>query len=244
MLLGNHELPHIYSLTLSKGKRSFTPRFEHALGTYRDEVIGFIETLPFVVRTLSGVMLTHAGASPSTATHLAAACLLDFSHRRLLDEADDLLHRRDVFALLRDHLKISVRDYEAQAQDLLAVTGRDDPRYLHLLRSIIVTSLEPEWPLLWDFFFTQCETMVGARSYERSLDAFLESYSAPGKRQRVLVTGHLPTQGGFEIVARKQLRLSSWAHAEPRQAGSALLLDVRRPVTRAEDLVQWLRPLP
>src|SRR5215468_5794930 len=31
MLLGNHELPHIYGLTLAKGAIEYTPRFEAAL---------------------------------------------------------------------------------------------------------------------------------------------------------------------------------------------------------------------
>src|SRR5574341_1629464 len=241
MLLGNHELPHIYGVTLSKGEYRFTPRFEHALGSDREEILQFFKSLPFLVRTASGVMLTHAGAAPSTATLEAASYLLDFSHRRLLNEADELLRRQDVHRLLRHHLNMTVQEYEAQARGLLAIRGRDDPRFLHLLRSMIVTSLDPEWSLLWDFFFTQCETLIGARSYERVIDRFLETYSAPGVRHSGLVTGHMPTRGGFEIVARKQFRLASWTHAGPREAGSALLFDVRRPVKTPEDLAPGVR---
>src|SRR6476619_3190252 len=56
MLLGNHELPHIYGLTLAKGAVEYTPRFEASL-TRRDQrykadpkrkdVIDFLATLPF-----------------------------------------------------------------------------------------------------------------------------------------------------------------------------------------------------
>ena len=61
MLLGNHELPHIYGLTLAKGEREFTPRFEHELNDHREAVLSFFRGLPFYVRTSAGVTLGHAG---------------------------------------------------------------------------------------------------------------------------------------------------------------------------------------
>ncbi|MGB1288660.1 MAG: metallophosphoesterase, partial [Aggregatilineales bacterium] len=72
LLMGNHEMPHIYGITLSKGNLAFTPRFERALTRLdanadndynRADVIRFLKSLPFYVRTKAGVLLTHAGAS-------------------------------------------------------------------------------------------------------------------------------------------------------------------------------------
>jgi len=54
MLLGNHEMPHIYGISLSKGDQDFTPRFEHALGDQRLRVLSFFDSLPFYVRTAAG----------------------------------------------------------------------------------------------------------------------------------------------------------------------------------------------
>src|SRR5690606_13378000 len=72
MLLGNHELPHIYGLTLATGSIQYTPRFEadmtrlnqlYRSAYRRKDLIEFLASLPFFVRTKGGVMLTHAGAS-------------------------------------------------------------------------------------------------------------------------------------------------------------------------------------
>jgi hypothetical protein len=57
MLLGNHEMPHIYGVSLMKGDLEFTPRFEHSLGDHRESVLAFFESLPFFARTAAGVML-------------------------------------------------------------------------------------------------------------------------------------------------------------------------------------------
>src|SRR5512147_2137774 len=59
MLLGNHEMPHIYGITLSKGELEFTPRFEQMLGDHREKVLAFFDRLPFAIRTAAGVMLIH-----------------------------------------------------------------------------------------------------------------------------------------------------------------------------------------
>jgi hypothetical protein len=74
MLMGNHEMPHVYSIPLSKGHIVFTPRFERALAQLdrdsnakysRADVMTFLKSLPFVVRTKAGVLITHAGATPA-----------------------------------------------------------------------------------------------------------------------------------------------------------------------------------
>lgn len=243
MLLGNHELPHIYGITLAKGNLSLTPRFEHRLGNHRFEVIEFFKRLPFVVRTASGVMLMHSGATESATTPEAAQFLLSFSHQALLDEVTALLTRQDTASVLETYLRIDAQEYDRLARYHLAVTGPDDPRYLDLLRGLIVTNLS-EWPLLWDFFFNRCEIQLIPNAYRAILARFLEVFSPPDMPQRVLVTGHIPVQGGFEIVMEQQLRIASWAHATPKEAGSYLLFDVALPVKEAADLLPFVHRIP
>jgi hypothetical protein len=244
MLLGNHELVHIYGVTLAKGGHIFTPRLEHAMGAVRPQVIEFLQSLPLLVRTAGGVMLTHAGASAATSVPQAARVIFNFSHRELLDQVDRLLLRANVPDLLKAVGIASEAEYSRLAWTNLAITGREDPRYLDLLRSFVVGTLEPEWPLLWEFLFTQCEAAFGEMLYARILEKFLKTYSARGAEQRVLVTGHMPVEEGYEIVAGRQVRMASWAHARPNEAGHYLLLDVAEPIEMAADLEPYLYPIP
>ena len=244
LLLGNHELPHIYGVTLAKGEINFTARFEHALGEYREPVIAFLKSLPFAVRTAGGVMMTHAGAAPGTATPEAAQRLLDFSHQALLEEADRLLAQQEAEKLIRDALGLDPGEYEEMARYHLAVSGPNDPRYNDLLRGFVVTNLKPEWPLLWDFFFTQCEAGLLPSAYSNILARFLEVYSPPEMPQRVLVTGHIPVSDGYAIIAGQQLRLASWAHAIPQESGCYLLFDVAAPIENARQLLPFVHRIP
>lgn len=242
MLLGNHELPHIYGVSLSKGDVEFTSRFEHSLGEYRPYVIDFLMSLPFCVRTLGGVMLTHAGAVASVATPQVARWLLTFSHQTLLDEADKLLTREDVVDLIDATLHISLAEYDRMTRHYLAVSGPDDPRYYDLLRGFIIGNLK-EWQNLWDFFFNQCEAGTSTGFYRKVLDRFLEVYSTPEMQERVLVTGHMTARDGYAVIADQQLRLASWTHAVPKEAGCYLLFDVSEPISTAADLLPYVYPI-
>jgi hypothetical protein len=86
MVLGNHEMPHIYGVTLIKGAIEFTPRFEHALVAHRESILAFFASLPFYVRTAAGVMLSHAG--PSIEVIGQADALRCFDHEAILREAE------------------------------------------------------------------------------------------------------------------------------------------------------------
>ncbi len=243
MLLGNHELPHIYGVTLSKGAMEFTPRFEAAMGEHRPYIIEFLKTLPFWIRTPSGVLLTHAGAAASVAAPQVAAQMADFSHDMLLREAEALMSREDVLDLIRASMKMSLEEYDWMARYHLAVSGQDDPRYLDLLRGLIVSSLQ-EWQPLWDFLFNQCEAGLSLSFYRQVLNRYLSAYSSEEWPQRVVVTGHMAVRDGFEIVADQQLRLASWAHATPKDAGCYLLFDVAQPVASARDLISCIHRIP
>jgi hypothetical protein len=141
-------------------------------------------------------------------------------------------------------LGISEAEYASRAWQNLAITGAHDPRYLDLLRGFVVANLEPEWSRLWDFFFTQCERNTSPFPYEKVLDRFLHAYSAPNLPQHILVTGHMPVRNGRENIAGKQLRIASWAHAQPKTAGCALLFDADQPVASVDDLLKCVFPMP
>ncbi|MBN1487422.1 MAG: metallophosphoesterase, partial [Anaerolineae bacterium] len=86
VLLGNHELPHIYHIPLAKGDQVFTPSFEQAIQGHREEVLDFFTALPFYVRTQAGVAICHAGAFPGIHTPGTLERLWNYSHRKVLDE--------------------------------------------------------------------------------------------------------------------------------------------------------------
>ncbi|MEJ2148278.1 MAG: metallophosphoesterase family protein [Chloroflexota bacterium] len=244
LLLGNHELAHIYSVPLTKGQSNFTPRFERTVIDNRESIATFLHSLPFVVRTSGGVMLAHAGAARRTANPKAAKDLMEFSHQALLDAANERIENRDVEEVIRREMGLEPEGYLLEAQRQLNIADSNDPRYLDLLRGFLAMKIKPEWPLLWDFFFTQCEAQLTIESYRKILERFLESFSDEDNPQRVLVTGHINTPGGYTIIAERQLRLASWAHAIPQSSGCYLLFDVARPVRRARDLVPFIHRLP
>jgi hypothetical protein len=244
MLLGNHELAHIYSMPLTKGPSDFTPRFEHTVVDSRARITSFLHSLPFVVRTAGGVMLTHAGAARRTANPKAARELMEFSHQALLDAANERIEKRNVEEMIRREMGLEPEGYLLEAQRQLNIADSDDPRYLDLLRGFLATKIKPEWPLLWDFFFTQNEARFTVESYRKILERFLDAFSSEEMPQRVLVTGHINTPGGYAIIADRQLRLASWAHAIPPSSGCYLLFDVARPVERARDLLPFIHRLP
>ncbi len=243
LLLGNHEMSHIYHTPLTKGDMVFMPRFEHALGRHRRAVTPFLKSLPFMVRTAGGVLLVHAGASRLGALPENAKRMLTWSHEAVFEKVERVLEGEDMTELVV-RFGLTNGDDDRQARENLAVTGPDDPRYYDLLRGAIARSLEPEWPLLWDFFFTQCEADYGRLLYERVVDRFLELYSLPGIPQRVLVSGHMVVSGSYDIPVDRNLRLASWTHARPNTEGRYLLLDVAKQVQQAADLEPYLYPLP
>ena len=243
MLLGNHEMPHIYGVTLSKGDQDYTPRFEHALGPYRAAVTGLFERLPFLVRTGAGVMLSHAG--PSMDVIAFADQLRTYDHCAVIEEADrelaGLEPNSEAYRLYGAH---HGAPYDQLVRHILAVESPADPRYAHLLRGFLIGQRSRTFGMLWDLLFTRNEFGLNATAYlngcVRFLDAFSKDAPAP---QRVMVSGHIATSGGHSVVNAHHLRLSSAAHAHPREAGEYLLLDCARPVPSADALLVGLRPI-
>jgi hypothetical protein len=232
MLLGNHEMPHLYGVTLTKGRIEYTPRFEKALteSGKRDEVLAFLDSLPFYVRTAAGVMFTHAGPHGSAAAYLDL--IRSFDHQKVIAEFDTTLSINPQPEQLRAlYSKTMGMPYEQLARHYLAVTDANDPRYDHLVRAMMISQQSREFEILWDILFTRCELGVPMALYQRTLTAFLDAFSvdAPAP-QRFLVTGHIPVNGGYAMVTDNHLRIASAAHARPREAGKHLVLDLAKPV--------------
>lgn len=243
MLLGNHEMPHIYGVSLVKGDLHFTPRFEHALERHRDAVLGFFRGLPFYVRTAAGVMLSHAGPSLDVVMH--ADLLRHFDHDAILANADDILAQSDdLDALYEQFQRLYGVPYEEMAFRDLAIRGRQDPRYPHLLRAFMIGRQSAEFRVLWNALFTQNEYGLTSQVYANGCAQFLRAFStgAPAEQQ-VIASGHITTPNGQTVVNPYHLRFSSAAHARPRTAGVYLLLDCAAPVEGAHQLVPHLRPL-
>ncbi len=241
-LCGNHELPHIYSFILSKGKRNYTPAFEHAITNSgrRDEIIALFDSLPFYLRTKAGVSLTHAGASAATMHADNSKTLFNWSHQDTLTQTDTLFASEDIAALRNGYAKMAHASYNQLSQEYLAVSGSNDPRYNHLLRGFFVTNQSTFDTLLWPALFTRCEHEYGQTDYPIFLDALMKELSIEGETQNLLVTGHITVNRGHKTIAKRQLRLASAQHATPREAGQYLLFDTAQKVVTLEKLAQGL----
>lgn len=245
MLMGNHEMPHVYSIPLSKGSLTFTPRFERALAQLdkdpkakykRADVMTFLKSLPFVVRTKAGVLITHAGATPAIKTKADAKQLLNFDHDNLLQQANEWIQDYDVEAL-KHH-----KQYVSQVRDMLAVESVDDPRFLDMLRGQMLSSNSGQFQFLWDILFATNEKGWNLRAYEVVLKAYLQAMSVNSPSpQYVVVAGHIGVTGGHKLITENQLRLASYAHAHPEEAGQILILDCEAPIIKASELVPHLR---
>ncbi|MCA9936736.1 MAG: metallophosphoesterase [Ardenticatenaceae bacterium] len=236
-LLGNHEIPHIYSITLQKGKQLYTPPFEAALGQHRHRVLALFDSLPLYVRTGGGVSISHAGAAPVFSDQTNAARLFLFSHKRVWRETAESL-TADLRPSLRRALgRSSKRAYDEIIRDYFAVTGPDDPRYDHFLIGAVATTSHPDFQLLWEALFTRNELQYGEEAYELMQKSMLDALSRQFAPQRVLVSGHIDCKGGYKLVGESQLRFASAKHAHPRESGVYLLIDTAKQVKTAVELI-------
>lgn len=252
MLLGNHELPHIYSFTLARGSLMYTPSFEAALAALdhqpdaalrRADVIDFYMDAPFYAVSEAGVAFAHAGAAPQLRLPASLKQVLEIDHRALLRETDELIQRFGVEEARRNFERILKQPYDEQARSMLAVSGADDPRYNDLLRGLVITNDNPAFDLLWSALFTRNEQEVGLMEYKTAVADFLDNLSAIcAHEQRTLVCGHVPVDGGYAEIGRQQLRMATFAHANPRREGRYLVLDTQQCIETARDLLPLLRP--
>lgn len=252
VLLGNHELPHIYGLSLAKGSTQYTPRFETFLTRLdqryesryrRGDIMAWLAELPFFVRTRAGVLLTHAGAASDVNSTAAFERLVNIDHDILIEQADNELNKYDVESLRRGYSHFTGLPYDDQARRYLAVTGPDDPRYNDLLRVLFLTGQNTDFDLMWNTLFSQNE-LDGNTNYKNTITQFLKVISdASPHEQRVLVAGHVAVKNGFGQVGPQQLRLASYTHAVPKRSARYLMLDCALPVNSVADLTTGIRPV-
>jgi predicted phosphodiesterase len=250
-LLGNHELPHIYGLTLAKGSVEYTPRFEATLSRLdqrykaaqrRKDVINFLMSLPLFIRTKAGVLLTHAGASSEVSSTKHAERLFNLDHAALINAADQELKKFDIASLQRGYSHFTGLSYEEQARRYLAVTGPEDPRYNDLLRVLFLTGQNTDFDLVWNTLFSQNELEVGEATYQRTVKTFLQTISdVSPHEQRVLTTGHIGVKDGYAEIGKQQLRFASYTHAFPKRSARYLTLDCEAAVKTTSDIVGCLK---
>jgi hypothetical protein len=243
-LCGNHEMPHIYGISLSKGTTVYTPSFEQALteSERRAEVIAWFDSLPFYIRTQAGVSLTHAGAASLMADVANPPKLFNWSHQELLKWADSVLQAENIEELRRGYARMNGgMPYETLCRYYLAVSGPEDPRYNDLLRGFVVGGHPSFENLLWPALFTRCEKEYGHNDYTIFVKAMLDTLSEDFFPQQVVVAGHMSLKGGYQLLAARQhLRLASAEHATPREAGQYLLFDTAQPIHSGDDLLKRL----
>ena len=239
-LLGNHELPHLYGVTLAKGDHLYTPRFEAALGSHRERIYALLAELPFYVRTRAGVALCHAGAAAELCVPGAAARVFNYSHRRVREAIEALLPAQERPALRARFAQLNGAPYDVLARRYLAIAQPDDPHYDALLIGFLAAS-HPDFKLLWAALFGRNEQQYGIQDYAIFLDALLKELSGGYHPQTTLVSGHIPCRDGYTLVTEQQLRLASGPHAHPRRSARYLLFDVGRPVYHAQALLGGLR---
>lgn len=237
-LMGNHEFPHRYTMTLQKGNDLFTPRFEwamsHSMGEHRPKIMTLLNSLPFYVRTKAGVTLCHAGAFPGVDERL-----FSLSHEMVLEETAVTIppnSRPGYRTLLARQNRTT---YDQLIHDNFAITSPSDPRYDDPLIGSAALSRHPDMSLLWDALFTRNEIQHGSAypSYQKEL---LHALSHEFYPQHVLVTGHIDCEGGYTLVNKQQLRLASAKHAHPRESSHYLLLDMGEKISTSEELLSKL----
>jgi hypothetical protein len=217
MLLGNHELPHIYGMILSKGDMVFTPSFEAALAQLdkrddapfrRRDVIDFLMGLPFYARTRGGVLLAHAGATRAVATpeeaELAAMkyrsehghALLSPPHsiENLLNFDHRTLLARIDARIAESDLELARAGYEhmmgfayAEGAYTFLSVSGPDDPRYNDLLRMPLLDQEPDFQLLWDALFTQNEREIGLPAYEHILRQFLGAMSEAGPHEQRVI---------------------------------------------------------
>ena len=244
-LCGNHELPHLYGFVLGKGRTEYTPGLEAALSESgcRGDILALFQSLPFFIRTVAGVSITHAGASAPLADRAQAARLFEWDHQALRAWAEERLAEGDRAELRSGYARLNgVSSYDAMARRYLSVSGPADPRYDDLLRGFLVTA-HPDFRIIRSALFTRCEQEDSEDAYAAQLAAALKQLSVGYAPQRLLVAGHMATSGGHTVVAQRHLRLASGAHARPAASRAYLLFDATRSIDSIDDLLSGLQPI-
>ncbi len=218
-LLGNHELVHIYHITLFKrmsGTESlaFTDRFENAIANQRDKYVSFIKSMPTLVRTHGGVLLSHVGANGPLGGKMKS------SYQGIAER-------------VAPYRIMNLLDHDRILEEISIRTGVD---HRHMFDGTIgdVFSETPIGSYLWHAYMDK-EELHYEQEYQQMLDQFLMSMG-----QNLLVTGHIETPLGYQYVGTKQLRLGSSHGAQEKKI---LYIDSSKKYNTLDELAAGLVPL-
>src|SRR3989344_3864967 len=229
-LLGNREFFHIYNIAVVAGGHDFTEQFEDQIERDREKYVGFMQKMPYAIRTRGGVVINHAGANHAIAksSYNVAQCVngsgfLDgFDHGAVVAKlkiATRLAMEKELGSELADDF---FDDYSPQIGQVFAQTS--EGRYL------------------LDVFTNGNEASYGAWQYDSLLMGFIEKMSGRNRPQRHLMSGNMLVPGEYQMVGGLQLRLGSSGNAEDSSRVLGLV-DASRRYPYIDELVDDLVPL-
>lgn len=214
-LLGNHELVHIYHAELWSSTYCYTEELEMAIAHNRDYYVSFFESMPFFIRTIGGILLTHAGGSGYLGGVPLGPYQPDFETLSNWDH-------REVLARFAE--KAGVRFNRDSVQKQLTVQLGENFRYF------------PEGNFLWEMLMNKNERVYG-KAYPDVLRQSLK-FLSEGHPQglNTVVTGHVRVPDGLQLVNEMQLRISSAYGAANDLQKKYLIIDSEKYYQNSQEL--------
>lgn len=265
VILGNHELPHIYNFTLAFRKSDadvvdFTKDFELKIKDNKDVYVEFFKSLPFYIRTKGGVLISHAGASRGVSKLDCLEDLIDLNHGKIIQE--NLEDEDDGFNTLTPEKKENFKKklerrfykdlpYETVLKSLRGTDVGDKKKAETLLQGEYFMynldsqgrQINPDAEFLWEMLFNKNEKHLGSSEYIKTINNFLERVSENYTEQKLIVSGHFHNEAGFDIFEDKQLRITSSEEAGNPTAKSFLVIDAGKTYLSARELADNIHTL-
>jgi hypothetical protein len=230
-MMGNHELAHIYHMSVSAGNHSITDAFEEQVAGKRERYAGFMKKMPYAIRTRGGVLINHSGANAA----MSKKC--GFTNLNAFVDGFNLIDLLDHDAVIEE-LKTFVRCAYRQEGKTLPEGFFDG--YTPEIGQIFGDSGIGKY--LWDVFFNGNEHEYG-NNYRSILNSFLEVMSTGRDPLQFLVSGHLPVPAeGYQTLYGTQLR-ASLTHCADKSRRKLPLIDAARNYDTIEQIVNSMVPL-
>ena len=187
------------------------------MGRLRAELLQYLATLPFFVRSRAGLSIAHAGVGAAMLAPAGWQTLRHLDHEYQWQKVAQQLSR-DMRIQLRNQInRIYPQGYDGLNADSWNVHHRDDQFYDDILIALTIQNATLG-QLLWNSFFTQNEREYGS-AYPEMVQRFLQLLSTEFVQQKVLISGHIGCDNGYTLVSKHQLRLASAAHSRPPGEG-------------------------
>ena len=221
VLLGNHDMVHIYHIVLRKVPLEFTHGFEEAIANDRQKFIDFFMSMPFAVRTAGGVLLNHTGASAIIGSGEEGRYGVTFDYLASWPHED----------ILQEVSRIAeAKDYPSHTDSFNPAIGQ-------------IFNLTHRGKFLWEFLMNKNEGSYG-EEYLRLIPSFLEWMGVGHETPlTVMVNGHIGVPEGARVSSEHQLRISSSYGARSDADKAYLVFDASEKYAGAEDLISQCRKL-